>query len=277
MRSAHFENLKRRVNDTDSSCYPDAIRDMIVSRDYQSLARFADAFRDRKEFTNNYVDNTGTDIHIRDVYDLFAYMSLNSNMELPDELTYEQAVAYIRSQSEETDVRELIFQVCNDQKEELFEAWSNRIRLEYDDFKEQLVMISKYLSQPIMNECIMFCTSTHDMRGVKPREIFSMLSVTEQMEIVKGEWKKVNILVRSTLYPVFLYMVYQENMNPTREVCVRHPYLMAVREYIDELAMHIVTYTASEKVIKNIVDGYQLRFNINSTTLYEHCYRKLRK
>lgn len=266
------EDLKRRVKDTVAECYPDMIQEMIKGDDYNSLIRYAEAFRYRKEFTDNYVDKTGTGIDVRDVHDLIAYMSLNSEASIPVSMYHEQAVSYIQAQC---DLARLLYQVCVDQHEEMYEMWYSHIVVSQEELFDNLRLISAYLDTPQMNEIRVFCTSSHEMKAVKPREIFATLSVAEQLEIVRGEWRKVNMLTRSTLYPVFLFMVYRTQVNMTREVCMRHPYLLVARNYIEELALLIVSSTKSEQVVRRMVEGYHTSFDIDPKLLINACLQRL--
>jgi len=308
---AKFVEFQRRIDDMVVGHYPQMIQTMITERNYSELARFGEAFKSRTDFSDTYRNTTGIEITVRDHHDLHAYMYLNSNLAQQEVISFKHAVEYVRKQmvklsqtalveltktqlesdvveqagieSEESsdmspeEQRELFFEICMDEKDELFEQYSGYMHVVMRDLNDELVLMRDFLSNPAIHELMVFCNTKHEVKATKPYNLFTTLSPEERMEIVRGGWSKANLFNRSPLYPAFLLMMYPNEANISHDVCIRHPYLMASREYTDELASSIVSFSRSEPVIRQIVKSYAENFGINETSFLITCLNKTQR
>lgn len=283
-----MEDFKRRVNDTDPSIFPTMIQEMIEKKEYHELARFGEAFKSRSTFSDTYEARLPRDIRVRDNYDLIVYMSLCSDLIAPSHITYESSIRYIREQIEKKalmvaeqscivheQVDDLLMEVCIDEKEEMYENYIGYSNILYDEFGENMILLNKYVSRSELHELRIFVDSKHEIKGLKPYDLFRKLPSEEQVEIIRGKWDKANLFSRSPLYSVFLSMIYTKDVNPPHEICIRHPFLMVSYKYLDDLSSNIVAYTKNETVVRRIVNTYADNFGIDDSKLVTDCLNKL--
>jgi len=348
-----FADFIRRVNELQLEHYPEMIQQMVMTEDYANLTRFGDAFKSRTDFSQTYTNVTGTNIHVRDHYDLFAYMYMNSELDDSGNIAMQYSIDYIRRQVEEsltksrgtqtspkyfmshasiqadhashaadtpashaadtpashadtpvshavasladtpashavasladtpashtddTEMRTLIFECCQDQKCEMFEEILGYVNIVTEDLYTELELMNEYLKDQRVYDLRIFCDNKHEIKMVKPYDLFITLTPDERMEIVSGEWKNVNLYNRSPFYTAFLVMMYPMEVVTSKEICIRHPFLMISRGYIDELAISIVSFSRSETVIRRIVSSYAENFRLDEGNFVVSCLNKL--
>lgn len=286
--SQEWDDLKRRCKDLQVEHYPDVIQEYIANQDYDELIRFTEAFSYRRKYSRSYVNNTGTNIYVRDFTDLYAYMVINcTELDEIESAAYESAKKFIDTQlAEEEDSQgtledfedpcELVLQLCISEKDELFDRYQSYYEVIYDDMLDDIRSIKQFVSNSLINEMQAFVTKDHELKGIAPYEIFKSLSPEEQLELANDKWRDVNLYRRSPLYPVFLVMYFPKESNISRDVALRHPYLMAKCMYIDELSMSIAHYTNSEEVLRETVRKYCEVFALDETQLVTEALNKMR-
>lgn len=318
-----FADFLRRVEELELEHYPNMIQRMVKEEDYDNLVRFGDAFKSRSDFSQNYQNVTGTNIHVRDHYDLYAYMYVNSGLSDPMNIAMKYSVDYIKrqvegsltksrgtqtssgnsttvstmtdteaildcqpdtliiqdsgmeEQDEATEIRNLIFECCQDQKHEMFEDILGYINIVTDDLYAEIELMRHYLSDQRIHDLRLFCDNKHELKMIKPYNLFITLTPDERMEIISGVWKSTNLYNRSPFYVAFLIMMYSMEVITSKEICIRHPFLMVNRGYMDELAISIVSFSRSETVIRRIVASYAENFRLDEANLIVLCLNKL--
>jgi len=245
-------------------------------RSISELTRFTSALNIYSKSIDTFKQRTKRDIHLRDSYDLCAYIVRNSEIDLDrTNPLFHYALEYIDRQLNDSmkfiDSDELI----DEWKKETEKLFLNQIAIHHflwEQDREQLKNIVTFttLCANQLNEDRSYIRSDNSYERIKPIILFQQLPIPDQAEIADGTWKKVDLVRRPDLYLVVLKLVFNCSFERTQHV--RHPYLLARWSNPLEIAQYILKHTdCDERRMRIMANSFSLVSEIGAAELTSKC------
>jgi hypothetical protein len=235
----------------DFSKIPPEIGEAFERKDLPYLGRFVNAISCYDVFAVTYEQKTTRSIHMRDQFDLVAYMMKNSKIQVPlpeEPLIF--ALDYIDSHTDtptksvlpidpETVVVEdttiipsplsQFITTCQEEKQKMYDRQLIIHSYLHEQFSESLNEISNFVAKhkKELTEDKPFITERYNYELYSALYFFEQLPVADQLEIATNKWKEVDLLRCSTTYILVIKLLYEITLD--RELAKRHPYLLARR------------------------------------------------
>lgn len=245
-------------------------------RAVSELTRFTAALNIYSKSIDTFNQRTKRDVHLRDSYDLCAYIVRNSEVDLDrtNPLFY-YALEYID--------RQLNDSVKFIDSEELLDEWKKKAEKLFSDQvavhhflweqdREQLRHIATFMTlyAKQLNEDRSYIRSDNSYERIKPIMLYRQLPISDQVEIADGTWKKVDLVRRPDLYLVVLKLVFDCSFE--RTLHLRHPYLMARWSNPFEIAQYILKNTdCDERRMRVMANSFSLVSEIGAAELTSKC------
>lgn len=239
--SKHKATIMEAYDGVDFSTLPIELEERYEKEDLPYLARFVLAMGSYDDFMATYEQRTIRDIHIRDQFDLVAYMMRNSkltfnNTAYPLQLALEYIDTYATADK-------LLYEMIRGSTEEKDKMYREQVIIHtylWRQHMDTLKSIKDFIvreSKKLTTERP-FITEELDYDMVEALDIYKELPVAYQVEIATDGWKDVDLLRRSTPYVLVLKLLYDITLN--KELAQKHPYLIARRGDMIEIVELII-------------------------------------
>ncbi len=250
------------------------------SKDYY-LFKLLPAISHYPKYIETFKQITTRDCCISDVYDLYAYMTLNSNIQFQLPKIEEECVKL--SMDLLRDSEHTAFETICD---ELFEDYRAGINNYFYDFKaiqehiveqclEPLAAIKEFYNKhkakmeesfPLMNEELVF-------REARLKFIYGSLSIPDQYELTR--WPcRVDLTYKPISYLLVIRLLFGESLP--RELYFRHPHLIGIKGDIDTIIKLITKkYPEDSRDLRLSVTAFASLSGIDECLLASKCLRSI--
>ncbi len=270
----------------DFKFFPECVEKLYSKRDTRSLIilkKLSYVLKYYKLYTETFEQRTPRKIEIIDVNDLYAYMLMNSDLEI--KVTKE--INYSLSIFNELDYKLLFLERIVKEKEMFFLETSGVIKNEHSKIKEKINLIFQFrkITKPIINKNILFLDDDFKVIETTIYDIYSRLHFDEQYEFAKlllEDSTDHNLQNRSGLF-IIIYKLIRIDYTIPKSVSNKHPMLLGLRgeihEIIDFILQDIDETTVMDKlksyakIISNSFKGENYKKELKY--LKEKCFKAL--
>jgi hypothetical protein len=161
--------------------------------------------------------------------------------------------------------------------EKIFTSFQIFCQIEKEDFTNNLKLIEDFIhtNREKLDYKYRFITTEHSFGFITCIQLFSKLSISDRIGIVKNKYNEVDLSTKKVSYLIFIKLFF--NISIDRQYSNRHPYLVALRGSMIEIIEYINSFFNTnnllnkEEEIKSLCRVFASVAEINERELIIKC------